>query len=58
MLIKNTSQAARGLYTANGIVDFAPGETREVEISKEALEDSSGWFEAQGKKKPADEPKE
>ncbi len=44
MLIKNTSDSPRGIYTKTGHVIVEAGQTAEVELTKDALEESSGWF--------------
>ena len=54
MQIKNITDGPRGVHTKNGLEILAPGETREVELSKAEADDlSAEWF-ATGAKAKAD----
>lgn len=43
--LKNTAPSPRGVYSLAGLVMFAPGETRTVEISAGERENLASYFE-------------
>jgi hypothetical protein len=50
MRIKNTDDGPRGVFTEDGLVTLAPGETADVKLSKAEADGLAPYFE---KEKPA-----